>query len=211
MNKPFLRLCPVILSIFITSSCSKTEDPQAEAIEMRHSYLSLSQATALCQVTADYGERVYDFSMVLVAERREEGLSTTLTLTEPASLKGISVTQTGTGQDSQLVWEDLVLETGDLNPEGLSPVTAIPLLLDTLERGFIHSVSLTEKHTAQGTQVLLELISKDPDAPTGTGQEVVLWVDAESYGLVGGEIFQDGRRVVACTIENFIMNVPQGG
>lgn len=182
------------------SGCQK--DPQEQyheqALEARTQYLALQQATALCDVTADYGERVYEFSFLVSVERGEnKELKTTLSLTAPEEIAGITVTQVE--GSSQLLWEDMILETGDLNERGLSPVSAVPELLQALCSAYIHSVNMREENSGQS---LLELYCTEPEE----GQEIYLWLDRENFHLVGGEILQEGRRVILCEFRNFAMS-----
>lgn len=195
-------LLTVILSICITSCSTKEDSYHQQAIEARSQYLAMTQGTAQCQLNADYGQRVYDFSMVVNIAQQEGVFTTELTLTAPEEIQGIQATQVGFGKDSKLLWEDMILDTGDLSQSGLSPVTAVPLLLETLCQGYIESVSIKEK--SSGTVV--ELYCRNPEQALGQGQEIILWLDPNNYSLLGGEIFQDGVRVIACTMEQFIMN-----
>ncbi len=195
----------VIFLLMITTSCGGDTQEQyyQQALKARTQYLGLQQGTSLCHITADYGQRVYDFSLVLTLSRdQDQQLVSTLTLTAPEEIAGISVT--AQGGSSQLRWEGMILETGDLNQEGLSPVSAIPLFLETLCSGYLESVTMTEKLTQENP--LLTLFCRDPDKIQGTGQEITLWLDSQTYALVGGEIFQDGVRVLSCEFQNFLMS-----
>lgn len=195
-----LRLLLVIFSLMMTVSCSAVEEEgyHHQALQARSAYLALQQGTAMCSLTADYGERVYDYELVLTLSQVEGVYHSTLSLTAPEELAGISVTQEGMGAESRLVWEDLILETGDFSQEGLSPMTAIPLMLETLCSGYLESVSIRNEG-------VLELYSRNPDVPTGEGLELVLWLNSESYALLGGEIYQDGLRVISCEMKQFVM------
>ncbi|MFI3254797.1 MAG: hypothetical protein R3Y63_10740 [Eubacteriales bacterium] len=194
------RLLPVIMLLIFTVSCgtSREEVYHQEALLARSAYLSLEQGTGICHINADYGERVYDFSLVLTLSQNNGIYHCQLSLTAPEEIAGIVATQEGLGGDSKLMWDGMILETGDLDDDGLSPMTAIPLLLETLSSGYLEGVTLKDNG-------VLELYSRNPDSPTGQGREVVLWLNPDSYALLGGEIFQDGKRVISCKIENFVM------
>lgn len=186
------------------TGCSK-QDTQEQwrelAFEARTYYSNLEQATALCHVTADYGQRVYDFTMEAQLQREVEGLHTTLTLTAPEELVGVAVTQIG--NQSQLLWEDLILETGTLAEQ--SPITVLPSLLQQLEQGYIQQSVVKEMFTTQGSLPVLYLYIQDPDTPTGQGLSYELWLRADTLQLLGGDIYQDGLRVLRCALEEFVV------
>lgn len=193
----------VIMSILMTS-CSKTteETPYQMGLDARTAYTNMTMATGKLQLTADYGERVYPFDMVVNIRKEEGQFHTEVSLTAPAEIAGISATQVGFGQESKLIWGDMILETGDLSETGLSPVNAMPLLIETLCQGYLDTIRLVEP---QG-QSLLELCSRNPEATPGTGQEITIWLDPVSFAFLGGEIFQEGQRVIACEMTDFIMS-----
>lgn len=206
-----IKLIPVILSMLITSSCSflpynqeekQQQNWEEQALQVRTTYLSLTEGTGKCSVTADYGQRVYTFDMILFLKDTEDGLSTTMTLTAPEEIQGITATYVG--NTSQLLWADLILETGDLNDTGLSPVNALPILLENLKKGYIHSATVKEMFTPTGTQAVLELFTRNPDLPLGEGTETVIWLESETQKLLGGEIYQDGARVITCQVSDFV-------
>lgn len=184
------------------SSVENTDAPEKSlALEARAQYLTLNRATALVDLTADYGQRIYDFAFVMTLE----GENCTLTLTKPEELAGISVTQQGTGTTTALLWEDLMLETGPLTDGGLTPITALPALLENLKSGFVDSVTTKEIYQLSSGPVL-ELFCRDPQTPQGEGMEYVLWVAEEDFSFLGGEIFQDGHRVITCQVQDFVMS-----
>ncbi len=199
-KKPILF---VIIMLFITS-CSKIgeENNYQQGLNARTAYRNMTMATGKLKLTADYGQRVYDFAMVVNISQEEGVYHTEQILTAPEEIAGITATQIGYGADSKLLWEDMILETGDLSLEGLSPVTAFPLLLETLCQGYLDTIRLVEfKDT-----MALELYSRNPEEPQGTAQEIILWLHPETYALLGGEIFQQGQRVIACDMTEFMMN-----
>lgn len=201
-----IRLFTVIWLVIITSSCTvKEETPHSQwtekALMARTTYLSFQEGSAQCTVTADYGERVYDFSFVTSFSMSEEGLETTLSLTAPEELKGITVTQRG--GDSRLEWDTVLLETGDLSENGLSPVTTFPTLMKAMQKGEIYALSEKEMFTPQGTKTVLELLTRE-GGETGV-VESTLWLCSETLALLGGEIFVDGARVITCQVSQFVI------
>lgn len=206
MRRKKIGLFIVIMSLVITTSCSTKEESAhsqwtEKALTARGRYLSFREGSAQCDLTADYGERVYQFSCVTSFTMTEEGLETTLCLTSPEDLKGITVTQRGL--DSRLEWDTVLLETGDLSQNGLSPVTAFPTLIKAMQKAEIYAISQKEQFTSQGTKQVLELLTRE----TGEQEdlEITLWLDSETLVLLGGEIFVDGERVITCQVSQFAM------
>ncbi len=199
------RLLLVIFMLIFTAGCSAdTEESfQQEAVLCRNHYLQQSQATGLCHITADYGERVYEFSLAVELEQVEGQWHSHFTLTSPASLAGIQLSQEGIGKDTRLQWDDVILETGDLNDQGLSPMTAFPLLWENLLQGYVETSKKVSRTTLNGEESLLQLQCRDPDGVVGQGQEVILWVSDLDYSLLGGEIYENGKRVITCDVEYF--------
>ena len=127
-----------------------------------------------------------------------DGEETTLTLSAPDTVAGI--TARVTGQGGQLEYDGLSVETGPLDPEGLSPVSAVPALLEGARSGYIVSCALEEDGT------LLRMDCGDPEGTPGTGSEVSLWFDTSTHALSRGEISVDGFRAILCEFTDFAMS-----
>ncbi len=162
---------------------------EALAVEIRGEYMAMTGYSLQAQVNADYGQRVYDFTLSVT----NDGEETAVVIREPEMLSG--VTARIHGEEGTLEYDDLSLETGFLDGESLSPVSALPTLMEAARTQYIDRCTLTDG--------VLEVHCADPEQDSGTGQEVTLWFDAQTYALTGGEISQDGRRVIACQITEF--------
>ena len=168
----------MILSLLLLPSCGGMEEKnQAEelALTIRGEYLALERLSASMDVTADYGARVYDFALTAAVSGEE----TVLTLTEPEWAAGL--TARITGEEGKLEYDSLILETGPLDGEDLSPMSALPQLLEAARSGYMAGCSLEE----------------------GEGRETTLWFDPDTHALVEGEISVDGLRVIRCAISEF--------
>ena len=89
------------------------------------------------------------------------------------------------------------VETGPLDAGGLTPVSALPALLEAAKSGYITACALEEEDT------LLRVDCGDPAGSPGSGTETVLWFDASTHALVRGEVSVDGFRVVLCEVTQF--------
>ncbi len=187
-----LLLCvPMIL---LLAGCSPAKVSRAEelALGLRGEYLEMTACSAHLAVTADYGQRVYDYEM----DAALEGEELTLTLTAPETVAGMTAhLSEGEGQ---LEYDGVWVETGTLDEDGLTPLGAFSAMLEAIRGGYITACSLEEEET------LLRLDCGDPTASPGKGREVTLWLDASTRNLVRGEIRVDGYRVIVCECTNFV-------
>ncbi|MFI3250828.1 MAG: hypothetical protein R3Y07_07685, partial [Eubacteriales bacterium] len=159
----------VLLSFLILlGGCAQQTDQKSKALEVRTTLLEVDRYTAQCDMVADYGARVYQFSVLATLEGEE----TSIVVTQPENLSGISVTQRGIGQNTELIWEDTILETGDLTTTGITPLTAIPAIFATAKSGYIAGVN----QKLVGETEILELYCRDPDGEVGEGVEYLIWL-----------------------------------
>ena len=166
------------------------------ALDIRADYLSMSGCTARMDVTADYGERVYTYTLDLSYQKDGD---TTLAVVAPEEVAG--VTARLSGEETFLEFDGVSLETGPLDDTGLSPLSAAPALLRCAREGFIAESALE----TVGESECLKVVCRDPEVQPGTGTEVSLWFDAGTHALKQGEILSDGARIVACIFTQFSM------
>ncbi len=191
-------ICVLMMTLVLTACGGRAQanSPQEQMLAIRAAYLAADSYAAKLDVMADYGQRVYNYSVdVTVA-----GGESVLTVTDPEELAGITARLTD-GQ-SQLEYDGAVLETGPLSDDGLTPLSAVPALLECARTGFIDSCS-TER---LGERDTLRILCRDPEVPDGQGREITLWFDPVSRGLVQGEIAVDGYRVIQCSFKEFSLN-----
>ena len=180
------KIYALMITLSLLSGCGQSNSAEQLALDIRSSYLACDTFSAHACLTADYGQRVYSYEMdVQVLDD-----ATTLTLTQPDYAAGI----TASIEDgkSSLIYQDVSVETGALDPDGLTPVSAVPALLETVRSGFITSCMLEDSG-------LLRVDCGSPDAPAGTGTRTTLWFQPEDSTLVQGDILVDGARRITCT------------
>ena len=185
----------VPMMILLLAGCGQTEGSEAEelALTIRGEYLAVESCAAQASVTADYGQRVYEYEM----SAQVSGEETVLTLSAPETVAGL--TARITGEANLLEFDGVSVETGPMDDSGLTPVSAIPALLETARTGYITACALEEEGT------LLRVDCGDPSGTPGTGTETVLWFDAATHALVKGEVSVDGFRAILCEFSDFTM------
>ena len=190
-----LLLCVPMMALLL-SACGGGRGKEADQLALlaRGTYLDMAGCTLEASVTADYGRRVYQYEL----SARAEGEEMVLTLTAPEEAEGVTAHLDGEG--GALEYDGVWVETGPLDGVGLSPMSALPALLEAARSGYIAACSLEEQGESGA---LLRLDCGDPEGTPGTGTEVTLWLDPADYALVRGEIRVDGFRVIDCRCTGF--------
>lgn len=191
-------VCVLTITLCLTLTCCGGEGGnQAEqlALDIRGEYLDMAGCTASMAVTADYGQRVYDFGVSLTWQREGESV---LTITAPENVAGVTARLTDDGE-AVLEYDGAQVETGPLDDTGLSPLSAVPVLLDYAQTGYIASCGME----TLGEREVLRVDCRDPEAQPGTGRECSLWFEPDTHALLRGELSQDGYTVIQCTFSGF--------
>lgn len=160
------------------------------ALTIRGEYLALTDFSTQAELRADYGLRVYDYTLDVISDAEE----TTLTVAAPELIAG--VTARLKAEKSFLEFDGLSVETGPLNEQGLTPLSAIPALLEAVRGAYITACCFEDSG-------LLRVDCGSSDIPPGTGTEYVLWFQPDTHDLTRGEISVDGRRCIECTFSPF--------
>lgn len=185
------RLCALMMTLCLLTGCGRemkgTNSADELALAIRAEYLTMTACAATAEVTADYGQRVYEYTLSISWQKDGE---TVLKVLAPENIAGITARmQNGTGY---LEYDGVSLETGPVSANGLSPVVAVPVLFDCIFSGFISECDFE----TVGEKRQVWFCCREPDVSPGTGTEVAFWFDAESFALTGAEVFSDGYSVI---------------
>lgn len=189
---------PMIILLALLAGCggeAGSEEDQL-VLDIRGEYLAMTNCQATAKVTADYGQRVYEYTISLSYE--QEG-DTVLTVLEPEEVSGITA-RISDGETS-LEFDGVQLETGPLPGDGLSPIEGLPALLTCAREGYIWSTAV-ETLGEDGPEAL-HVCYRDPEGSPGTGTEGALWFDLATHALLRGEISVDGYTVIQCEFTEF--------
>ena len=183
------------MTAFLLAGCGQSGVSEAEelALTIRGEHLAMDRCAARAAITADYGQRVYQYELSVSVTEEE----TALTLTAPETVAGLTARMTG--EENMLEFDGVSVETGPLDGDGLTPVSALPALLETARSGYITACALEEEGA------VLRVDCGDPTSTPGAGTEYVLWFDAATHALTRGEISVDGFRVILCEFSDFTM------
>lgn len=192
-------VCALMMTLLMLSGCSKGgqgtgHSAEELALNIRTEYLAMTACSASVDITADYGQRVYEYSMDISWEKDGE---TKLTVTAPEDIAGITARiQNGY---SYLEYDGASLETGTLSGTGLSPIEVVPAVLGYITSGYIGACDFV----AEGESQQLWFICRDPESDPGVGAEASFWFDPESHVPKKAEILFDGYCVIRCVFREF--------
>lgn len=162
--------------------------PMDEAIAFRTGLQSAGGCGFLAQVTADYGDEVYTFS--LACDTNAEG-TLSFTVTAPESIAGICGNVSG--ETGNLTFSDTVLSFSALADGQLSPVAAAYTAARSWRTGYITTCG------AEDDRLVMSVDSSYDDNPI----TVETWLDREKGVPLFAEICYNGRRILSVTISDF--------
>jgi outer membrane lipoprotein-sorting protein len=187
----------IVLCLLLTA-CGRGEKSNYDelTLQIRSAYLAMEHCSATVDLTADYGERVYQYTLTLDSQKDGDLV---LKVVKPDEVAGVTVRVKA--DSTALEYDGASLETGPLDDEGLSPISAPAVFLDQACEGYIAECGM---ETLDDTECL-RVCYRAPDGEPGTGTESTLWFNTNTYAPVRGEISSDGRCVVTCTFSEFTM------
>ena len=192
-------LCAPMILLFLAAllcGCTGADDENELALQLRSDFLSMDGCSGTMEVTADYGQRVYEYTVDFFSTQKE---GMTLVITAPEEVAGITA-QVASGK-TYLEFDGVQLETGPLNEDGLSPLDALPAFVTAMGTGYIAETG----SELLGETETLRICCRDPERPAGQGLETVLWFDKAQKTLLRGELRSDGATVVRCEFSAFIL------
>lgn len=194
-----LMCVPMTALFLLLAACGGKSGNEAEELLLttRSRYVEMTACAGHVDITADYGQRVYSYGVDFTWEKEGE---TVLTLTAPDHVAG-TVAHIAGGKTA-LEYEGVMLETGPLDSAGLSPIDALPALLGYAREGFVAECVLEDWNG----ELRLRAACRDPQKEPGTGVEVQLWFQPETFALLRGEISEEGTTVLQCEFTSFTMN-----
>ena len=153
MEDPQVRkrmICVLMMTALLAGCGQQGESNQAEelALAIRTEYIAMTACAADAQITADYGRRVYQYQVTAAVNGEE----TLLTVVQPELVAGITA-RIGGEKDSKLEYDGVILETGTLDDDGLTPVSALPALLESARAGFMAECTLEELDGVQTLRI----------------------------------------------------------
>lgn len=180
------RLVAVLCVVILLAGCKNSGAPLDRALALRNKILDSNGCSFHTTVTADYGEKIYVFSMDCKTDK--DG-NLTFSVTEPATIAGITGKISSAG--GAITFDDQVLAFQTMADGQITPVTAPWVFMNTLRSGYMKACTETDNG--------MEISIDDSYAEDALHLSII----AEDDVPVSAEIFWQGRRVLTLSVESF--------
>ena len=125
-------LLPVLIVCLLLSGCGSRENEKRFA-EFSETLAVKENLSFTSRIRAEYDDRTLEFTLAY----QKDADGQTVRVKEPERISGVKA-HLAAGS-STLEFEGLILDTGPLDPYGLTPMNALPKLIDTLRTGHLDS------------------------------------------------------------------------
>lgn len=181
------KLMGLFVIVLVLTGCSWDKSDVSDGLKLRQLLQSEDRYVFTAEITADYGDRIYTFTMDCGTDGTGD---VDFSIVHPESIQGISgsITQTG----GRLVFDDTVLLFDSLTQGQVTPVIGPWLMIKAIQGGYIQAVS--EQNGKE------ELVIDDT---FGTEKFRMLLELGEEGFPCGCEIYWQNRRMLTIKISNF--------
>lgn len=186
-------LLPVLAAIILLQSCSGGVEDEDILAEFRDSLGESPEMLFAADIRADYGDRLFDCS-VSFSGFVDGG---TITVSAPELIAGVTVELRDGG--ATLEFDGAEVYTGEILPDGMSPVDAIPLILSTWRDGL---ATETVRETVEGEECLSVLFRVDDRVTSRT------WIPVKTLLPLRSEIALDGYTVIGVDFRDMKLQEP---
>lgn len=157
------------------------------AMQLREQVLNSNGCSFQTTITADYGERIYTFTMDCQSDKNG---NLDFTVVKPDTIAGIHGTISAAG--GNITFDDRVLAFQSIVEDQLTPVSAPWIFIKTLRSGYLKGCASIDN----GTQIYID------DSYAEDALQLIITTDGNEPSFV--EIYWNDRRVLTLTVENFI-------
>ena len=173
------------------------EEQQAEEVQLK--FQDFSAATIEAELTCHYGEEVHSYTLRCTYSPEES----TVEVLEPADLAGISATLSG--EDLTVQYAGILLDAGTYSGTEISPMWALPSLLQAIRQGYPLESCQEEWGEAACLRVTFETTGGD-----GSKRYYAVWFD-ESGTPLQGEITLGDTVVYTAVLTQFTAEETDNG
>lgn len=174
-----------ILMLSLSSCVSISYKAEESAQDIRTLIIN-SEMKLTAEVTADYGDRVYEFTL-----NYDTGTGL-IEVKEPETLAGLTVTVSKEDGSTVLSYDGAELNTGTFDDDGLSPVSSLPILVTQWREGYILECYY---ETLDGIDTVAIKTNISDDVMS------ISWFDRANGNPIKSEIVTDEQVVIQCIFD----------
>ena len=170
----------LMMTLLILPGCGGREERMQTGFQtLRQAVTMAERVEAQVELAANYGGTVSAYTLAMTYDGQE----TVVEVLAPELIAGIRASaQKG---ETTVAYEDVILGAGPLDEEGLTPVSALPVMMNAIASGYVELLWWESDYIAARLYV-------------GETSVLTLWIDGETLTPVSGEISSGGETVVAC-------------
>lgn len=180
-------LIPALMISLLLAGCRGTAGTEQKIEEQRDRFAA-AELSFTAEVTADLGSEVFECTLCCSAS----GDAVTVEVTAPENIAGVRAHIKG--GETTLEYDGVQLVVGRAGTEGVSPVSAMPLLMSALRTG--HVIRAWTEGGAKGELAAAEIYASDDCG-------ITVWFDTAAWTPVYAELSVDGEVAVKCNISGF--------
>ncbi len=181
------RFITAVCLVLFLAGCSGADDTLDRAMALRSRLLAAQGIQFETEITADYGDSTYTFSMTCASDAQG---NVHFTVAQPESIAGITGTVSAEG--GKLTFDDKALSFELMADGQVTPVSAPWLLVKTLRSGYLTSCC------REGDYLRLAI----DDSYAEDALHLDIWL-GESDLPVQADILWQGRRLLSIRVKNF--------
>ena len=178
------KICLFVVLLMLTG-CASEDKTLQPALLFRAELLNAGQCAFTAEVTADYGDLVYEFTMDCTAA--SDG-TTQIAVTKPESIAGITAAVT----NGTVTFEGMSLDFGAMAEGRLTPLAAPAMAVESWRSSYIASAGKTD----DGYRVSFEDGFQDEKLTVDT------WFSTDGQPIYT-ELQNDGKCLIKMNILNF--------
>lgn len=190
MRKLLASALMTALCIALLVSCSAGASVSETVREIQDTYRSAGKISGITSVSANYGDRAYDYRVSF--EITASG--GTLEILEPEEIAGVTAKISGGG--ATLSFDGAEVYAGEILPDDVSPLSAIPLMADIWKNGLSTE---SVKESLGGADCISVSFRVSDDVFMRT------WFDMKTHLPVQSEFVYGGYSVMTCRFDNVIV------
>ena len=183
-------IVPVLMISLLLTGCDSGA-VQRKLKEQREKFAAAENISFVAELTANPGKEVFQCTVACAAA----GGELTVELLSPESVAGIRA-RIADGQTT-LEYENISLGVGTAGQDGITPVSAAPLLISALRSGFLQRCWI--ERDADGELLAEEVYITD-------AAELTVWYRSEELTPVRCEFVQEDKVILRCDIREFRYN-----